>query len=681
MEISSEFQEYLTQNFNLALSLIIKSNAVALAINDWVVANTGAIIDNYDPYTWKYYINLSGNYSPYDQPIYIYSLDTGEKILLSVENLANNPVTKENYYPGSFFYNQLINQYPLQQDLILSILYPVPIDEAINAKDGTILNYNSNYVEEQEYTLMRDLQDWIYGQYVRWNIDDYSISDSLYVPAFRAVLYNNIIPKLLNLRLLRCKTIEVHSFHLKQYLNSNNNIGKYSNYLTREEQLYLYRNLPYLRRRSGFKKVFTDLIENLAIPSSVNISAFYMYTTNTFNGYVSINDFYTKSLTGAQGLLNNQFTLNDVLNLESPLLKNNPYYISKEYNKIYDLTQYTLENEYDTKMLYVDNINYPHPFDFRFHEIIFNELMYLAFTENYKAISIFTLKNSFYYLSALDAVYLLVYIANIYNGIEIENLPTLRPVRVLRRTPPTYEEIQSLLIENDYAFIDLESLYNDIVSMFPSDYNMYNIISFYNYCEQIYQTLRKTYYYTTTFNNPNNRAFFENFIRCFFSDYVLPVKEVQSYSEWLAEKSIDLSNYSRNELLSLYTQLLKSITNYDLSEISEYEETIKAIVKIMEALISYTLQFILNISLVNRSLDFKQIREYNFETELINQFYIPIPNIYGITIPHFYDRMTSIFNNNIQYNLNMTISLNSPSNNLNMLSSEELSNIVSVLSS
>ena len=626
MEISSEFQEYLTQNFNLVLSLIIKSDGIATAINNWVLANKG-FVDPNDPTTWKYYLNLSGQYSPYDQPIYINSLDNGQKILFSPDNLQNNPVTKQNYYPGSFFYNQLIQQYPLQQDLILSILYPVDIDTAISAKDGTILNYNTNLVEPQEYTLISELQDWIYGQYVRWNVEGYSVSDSYYVPAFRAVLYNNIVPKLINLRLLRCKTLEVHSFHLRQYLNSHNYLGKYINYLSLEQQLYLYRNISYFRRRSGFKEVFIDL-KNIAIPNSVYLSALELHTTNSFNDYVSINNFYSQDLTKVNSYQSNVYTLQEVLNLEIPLLSNNSYYINKNSNLINDLTQYTLENKYDTKIIYINNIQYPKPYDFTLGEVIYNNLIYLSYVKDYTAISLVTINNNYYYLKAIDIVYLLVYLSNLYYGINILNLPNLRPIRVLNTTPPSLNYLTNLINTDFYQFDHLETIYNDIISMLPSTNNLNNIYNFYDYCESTFSVMKKMYYYTTLFNKTNNTA---------------------------------------NINIILQTE-------------KEFINIINSVVSILKSLTSYTLQYITDITDNVINIDFKQIRNYNYQTNIKHSFFIQMNDIEGINIPHFYDRVYNDFYMGFNFNLNNYIKLESPSNNLYMLTQEQISQIASFYS-
>ncbi len=679
MEISSEFQEYLTQNFNLVLSLIIKSDAIATAINNWVLANKG-FVDPNDPTTWKYYLNLSGQYSPYDQPIYINSLDNGQKILFSPDNLQNNPVTKQNYYPGSFFYNQLIQQYPLQQDLILSILYPVDIDTAISAKDGTILNYNTNLVEPQEYTLISELQDWIYGQYVRWNVEGYSVSDSYYVPAFRAVLYNNIVPKLINLRLLRCKTLEVHSFHLRQYLNSHNYLGKYINYLSLEQQLYLYRNISYFRRRSGFKEVFIDLIKNIAIPNSVYLSALELHTTNSFNDYVSINNFYSQDLTKVNSYQSNVYTLQEVLNLEIPLLSNNSYYINKNSNLINDLTQYTLENKYDTKIIYINNIQYPKPYDFTLGEVIYNNLIYLSYVKDYTAISLVTINNNYYYLKAIDIVYLLVYLSNLYYGINILNLPNLRPIRVLNTTPPSLNYLTNLINTDFYQFDHLETIYNDIISMLPSTNNLNNIYNFYDYCESTFSVMKKMYYYTTLFNNANDRASINIIFKAFFSDYVLPPYQNITYQQWLSNLGIQIENREQNYILSLYISIFQSITNYNINSEKEFINIINSVVSILKSLTSYTLQYITDITDNVINIDFKQIRNYNYQTNIKHSFFIQMNDIEGINIPHFYDRVYNDFYMGFNFNLNNYIKLESPSNNLYMLTQEQISQIASLYS-
>ena len=120
---SNFIQAYYRSNIDLISSMIFKSNYAPEAINKQLLRdNPSYEIQKEDPTTWKYYMNLAGEYHPLDEEMYVTSLDTREVILFSKENLIRHTATKEAYQMGSRDYLTLLKQYPLQEGLIRGIL-------------------------------------------------------------------------------------------------------------------------------------------------------------------------------------------------------------------------------------------------------------------------------------------------------------------------------------------------------------------------------------------------------------------------------------------------------------------------------------------------------------------------------------------------------------------------------
>ena len=169
---SNYYQLYIDKVLMLAQTIVIKSedtvNGLNTFVNDQATINGTATVNTLAPKTWKYYLNVSGQYHYLDIPMYVVSIDTQQKILFNLENLALHVATATAYQFGSRLYKLLVSQFPTQEILIKGILYPVNIDEAISALDGTILGYPSNLVESNEYSLITKLQTWINGYKVRW---------------------------------------------------------------------------------------------------------------------------------------------------------------------------------------------------------------------------------------------------------------------------------------------------------------------------------------------------------------------------------------------------------------------------------------------------------------------------------------------------------------------------------
>ena len=98
----NRFKAYLESIIDLAKTLVIKDHYTAERINEVLAAQYGS--DNIDPFnqaSWKYYLNLSGDYHPTDKKMYVVSMDNMETILFSKESLLEHRATKREYAFGS----------------------------------------------------------------------------------------------------------------------------------------------------------------------------------------------------------------------------------------------------------------------------------------------------------------------------------------------------------------------------------------------------------------------------------------------------------------------------------------------------------------------------------------------------------------------------------------------------
>ena len=180
----------------LAQTIVIKSEETASRINQSIIEEYGPnAVDIYRPETWRYYMNLSGEYHPLDVPMRVTSLDTLEEIIFNKENLKYHKSTRKAYAFGSSYYEILAQTYPEQTSLILGILNPCDLTAALNAKNHTILSYPSYLVEFQEATLIADLQQFIYNYNERWDVQAYGLSNDLYPIAQLAQLSLAILQK------------------------------------------------------------------------------------------------------------------------------------------------------------------------------------------------------------------------------------------------------------------------------------------------------------------------------------------------------------------------------------------------------------------------------------------------------------------------------------------------------
>lgn len=279
-------QLYESQVVNFLKSCTISFSYMATIINQ-NLSLQGYIINENDPTTWKYYLNISGQYHQSDTMMVIQSIDTKQQINFTVDNLNANPKTKSLYTIGSDYYNNLCEIYPSQVDLIKSILYPTDINAAINAKDFTLLTWGEGYLEsDEEEAIINELNKFIEYAVSRWYFS--FLNYECYYPwTFWSMLWQQLPGAIFAARIKYLKTSYVHSFHIWAYLNSLG-IGDYSDILTRRQSLFLYRNMRYLNQNRGTQSNLIILVNNLLDNVNVGLvgKTIYMNTLTNVNNCI-----------------------------------------------------------------------------------------------------------------------------------------------------------------------------------------------------------------------------------------------------------------------------------------------------------------------------------------------------------------------------------------------------------
>lgn len=263
---TSDLSNYKNQILNFTKTLTIKYEPIVEKLND-IVRSKGEDVDPHHYETWKYYLNIQGEYHSVDTLMYITSLDTGERVLFSKDMLDVHIKTKMYYRLDSVYYKELCNRYPDQIDLIKNILYPVRkenIEFAYNAKNCTLLAYDESneYLEvsEQEY-LVEKLKEFLKYLDTRWYYDFLKNEYSFYW-VFWAIVWT-IIPNILYAyRVNAIKTPYAHTWHIWQYLMSKG-LDDYSDALNRDQTMFLYRNIDYILENVGKQSTLIILVNNL----------------------------------------------------------------------------------------------------------------------------------------------------------------------------------------------------------------------------------------------------------------------------------------------------------------------------------------------------------------------------------------------------------------------------------
>lgn len=593
---SSFYQLYIDGIMTLTKSLVIKSSKTAEMINDFLIAY-GHNVSLSEPETWKYYLNLNGQYHETDKVMTIVSMDTLETIEFTKENLAIHLATRDNYVQGTQFTEELIRQYPDQELLINGIITSVDINTAINAKDGTILAYNELLVEENELNLIPKLQEWITGFHTRWNLTDYSITDELYPAAFLGILYLNIPPVIINLRLENCHTQYVHSFHVREFLASNGRLDAYLDFLTTKQALWLYRNIRYLQRNAGKQTTFRLLVDNLLTERGFPLVAYDMRHNleNIVDDIYPETELSFKYLNfGSNDSIRTVRTLNEILDKQIVLADGNFEEIDLALDYIPGRFKNSPHNEVSTKVLESIITDVTSSSVYSLEDMLLNHWLYLSTHDRYVAFITTTNPSTgnVYTLSVKEAFTLFLYCFNRSNNVILEDIPIITATGIKRPTTPTIEE---LLTFTDTDYVPVERL-EAILADHPPMGVYISRAAFYNYCVQLHDLHERLYYITGREEHMLSRGMVENINnKIWFHDQCTLVEGL-NYEQWFELKGFEMDNLTPLECSIMAADILEEATGYKANQSRSLRELQRAMLDIMTQLSSYTVHYLQTIN-------------------------------------------------------------------------------------
>lgn len=390
----------------MAKTMVIHSDNVAKQVNDELRIRYPMIkIDESNLSSWKYYMNLAGEYHSTDMER-IKQINGDGNPYMTIEVAGDNEplvinFTKETisgdqsdavlsteYSYGTNFYNELVGRYPDFEQLILGILNPIEYDISTKSYNGDILyaggwyrvfqnNNPSLYyfvphvkagisskllVETNEFTLLYRLEKWIKAMLDQWIISDYVIGNDLYIPSIWMTLMAKIPVQIFNLRIdqIKSTTGETHSFLYTEFLNSHGNLGRHIPYLTLEQALFLYKNMGWLENNIGKQEVFDTLVENLLTPAGVPIASYilkhdlsdleYDYKPNA---YLERDYLNFRSI----GAGSDARTIEEIVVKSINLARDNGLFIEDKIRQIKTASQNSSCNELPTKVLESDMLD------------------------------------------------------------------------------------------------------------------------------------------------------------------------------------------------------------------------------------------------------------------------------------------------------------------------------------
>lgn len=598
--MSTDYQQlYLNDTATLAKTMVIKSTIAADLINTFLSLRYGSnIVDPLDPTSWKYYLNLCGEYHPTDTVMTVVSLDNLEQIEFTKENLQVHTATADAYGYGNRYYYALVNKYPTQEQLILGILYPTDMDTAVNSADGTILNYPKGLVEVQEITLISELQEWLYKYKIRWDVKAFNITDSLYPVAQHAIMYLNLMPKILNLRLKRCKTNEAHSFHIRSYLADHSDLDRYYDYMTLKQALFLYRNIEYISHHNGKQATFEWLMQKILTDRRIPIADYSARITDNFDAdYYPEYHFRKLPLNTEYNTPNKDFfTLDNILFKEAPLAGKNPDYITYNAADIDSAFKTSPHSVLPTKDLESSMLDLTGDELEPLTEVLFNHWGWLSSHGMYNVAINFKDPHTseIQTLFSDDAFIYWIYILMMGMGAPIEHVPDFISLSVQKLQHPTLSDIMRVA---DNKYMGDQVIARWLINNQPPLSACFSVSSFNTLATKIFEAKQRQWYLAARTEHKYERALVENMGYQFYCDAPIQFAEHgQAFTTWLREKSLPIINYTPDECRELLNNIFNAATGYKSDPTKTIANIQRAMLAIMTQLSSYSIQFIQEIN-------------------------------------------------------------------------------------
>lgn len=590
---------FVGQCIDLADSMIIKSEAIADAMNRPLL-ESGKQIPT-DRSQWRYYQHLAGQRLSTDSPVMITSLDDQKSIELTVENLARHKKTSNVYRANPTYITALVSDYPDMVVYIKGCFTPIPLSESLAAPDCTVMRYSRLLVEEQEQSIISDLQTWILASHRRWMSEGWKVHNDAFEAAFYAQLYPQIPGKIMELRMARCHTPEVHSYHVEEFLASHQKLNEFLPYLTPAQKFTLYRNIRYWERNTGKDDIFTWLVDVFLTGWNMPTVAYdvgqQIHDASDDNhlrpepvGYKVPLNF--DEIQGGRDL--QLVSTTEIINKEYGLADENYLYqeeMLNELNENLSLTQYP---DQPTKLIEITAIDPEAVERDQLDMTLFNELLHLACLGRYNIQHeiINPTNGDTMRMSTKELIALYLYAGfQGYSGITLEHIPTLNCQGVLIKRWVTVDELMAFLPESyPGRWTPTVNYYVDTHTEIYS--NLLSADEFYESVAKILEMKRNRWKYTHNRRRDTDTIAGQLLYQYYYRSYECDLKlNFENYAEFFAKFAMDYEIISSESWADIAVDAFNILTAYETNTSVTQSEIQRAMVRLLSMLSSYTIHF------------------------------------------------------------------------------------------
>lgn len=592
------YQIYRDEVNRLAETMVIKFDVSAIATNRYLTM-AGFTVGP-DRRTWRYYMNMAGLYHSTNKMMIVQSLDTGEMIEFTTENMAIHRATARGYAYGTSYYKDLLLRHPKQEPLILGILNPVNIEEAIAAPEGTILWMDERLIESNEDNLKELIQADITAMLERWHVEMYSIVDDLYDAGRIIALAPHIPNFIFSARLRNEKTYRTHSFFIRQHLARYGRLDRYMDAMTKDQQLFFYRNVVHFHKYPGHVDSFMWLVDKVMGDRNLPIAEHKLLQNESelIEDLSPKIEFLRHEMTRQfMGVPDTKASIERVTQKQARVATLNPMVEDINISDTYSKMTLSKTSSVQTKVLESSVIDLEDSYQIKVEDLLISNWAYLAKKGQYRALTSFADQKTgeVIQLSALDGFIIFLYAYNRAHGYTLPLVPVITANHIVRDPLPTTMQMYELTSQKLFGLRTAQL----IRDMIPEVGTIVSTETFYDTIHAIWKGALEQLDYASVKGHFIGRGEIETMALAMFMDVGVDLADRpgQTFSQWLFDRGLEsLEDYTRDEYDAVWSELLSRSTGMELNTTMSLAYIQRAMIGVMERLSSYSVQFIREIN-------------------------------------------------------------------------------------
>lgn len=595
---NDSYQIYHEQCTRLAETMVVKFDVSAVATNRYLTL-VGIPVEA-DRRTWRYYMNMAGLYHSSNRLMRVQSLDTREMIDFTVENLEIHRATARGYAYGTAKYNELLAANPKQESLILGILNPIDIDEAIAAPEYTVLYLDPTLVEAAEDNLKELIQDSIIALMDRWHVAMYSEIDDLYDAGRIIVLGAFMTDMVFSARLRNDRTHRAHSFFIQQYLARYGRLDKFMDAMMPNQQQFFYRNLVHFHKYPGHQDSFEWLTDKVMADRNLPLADHRLLQNESAmpdNLSPEIELGRSELTRQYAGVPDTRVSVDRVVAKQARLATMNRFVEDINKKSTVELMTLAKSNIATTKVLESSVWDLKDSLPLKLEDMLISNWFYLAKVGKYRALTPFVDQRTgeASQLEPLDAFIVFLYCFNRANGLELPIVPTITANHIVKDTVPTTQQMYDMVSGKHFTLKTARIIHD----MIPEVGTIVSTESFYDTIYKVWDGALNQFNYASTRGHYKARAEIEIMALYMFNDVGVDLADTpgQTMEQWLHSRGLDvLLEYTGLEYDAVWTDLLSKATGADLNTTLSLAYIHRAMIGVMERLSSYSVQFVREIN-------------------------------------------------------------------------------------